>query len=389
MTLPSLKRALHKTRKFHRGQKIAILGLDSCTMSTAEVAHEVKEYVDYLVGAEGFVQNAGWPYHRLLETLLDEPDPQALATQFVEKYYSYYSDYLSAGVSTDQSVVHLGTEKWDRVLVNGIKELSRLLSCELQKGNRKIRDALVLAHWEAQSFNNEQDVDLYDFCSLLISYLDENSYSEIRSYCQSIINNWKSIVPLSKHSGPMYQFANGLSIYFPWSEVALDYQNLKFFSDTKWYNFLKNYVDKTCRPPRPLDDPKPGKLRKPLSIQPVCKEGFIGVGGYPCHRAGGRDSVKAGGRDSAKAGGRDSAKYGSLSAEELIQLSCMKNFPVGFYHPSPPTLAKLSTTISNRNIDILKQRICDSPDLKAVIQKLPNEVKDSIAKILRNNRRKM
>jgi hypothetical protein len=45
--------------------------MDSCLMSNAEVCCEVAEHADYLVASEGWVANAGWPYHRVLEACLD------------------------------------------------------------------------------------------------------------------------------------------------------------------------------------------------------------------------------------------------------------------------------------------------------------------------------
>ena len=34
----------------------------------------------------------------------------------------------------------------------------------------EIRNALILAHWEAQPYKNEQYTDLYDFCERLQFY---------------------------------------------------------------------------------------------------------------------------------------------------------------------------------------------------------------------------
>jgi hypothetical protein len=87
--------------------KIDILGLDSCVMGMAEVAYEVRECVNYLVGAEGFEPNTGWPFDRILNFLRSElsnlrpPTPRAFAKRIVEEYVSYYlSDYTLADVST-------------------------------------------------------------------------------------------------------------------------------------------------------------------------------------------------------------------------------------------------------------------------------------------------
>src|SRR5688572_8535103 len=123
----------------YKKKKIDILGMDSCLMSMAEVAYEVRQHVEYLVGAEGFEPNTGWPYGRLLLGLLElvresenlkekskevakkseEAAKQLneaasrllssenLAREIVSVYVRNYQDYKYADVSTDQSARHL------------------------------------------------------------------------------------------------------------------------------------------------------------------------------------------------------------------------------------------------------------------------------------------
>jgi hypothetical protein len=69
VSIPMLRKILGgvESRLGEKGRKkIQILGMDSCQMSTIEVAYEVQESVEYLVASEGGVLNTGWPYHRVL-----------------------------------------------------------------------------------------------------------------------------------------------------------------------------------------------------------------------------------------------------------------------------------------------------------------------------------
>jgi hypothetical protein len=52
--------------------------------------------------------------------------------------------------------------------------------------------------------------------------------------------------------GVTYQFSFGVSIYFPWAEVAPDYnkQELAFITASGWREFLEQYVVATRRKPR-------------------------------------------------------------------------------------------------------------------------------------------
>jgi hypothetical protein len=59
LTIPELKDALAEVKEEAERQgdpdfKIGVLGFDSCLMGMAEVAYEVRDYVHYLVGSEGF-----------------------------------------------------------------------------------------------------------------------------------------------------------------------------------------------------------------------------------------------------------------------------------------------------------------------------------------------
>ena len=117
LTIPELRATLRRVQTHFEKKtelfsgKFDILGLDSCLMSMAEVAYEVREYVEYTVGTEGFEANAGWPYDRILSRLRSNSGilPRDFATAIVDEYIDYYrSDYTLAEVSTDISALDVG-----------------------------------------------------------------------------------------------------------------------------------------------------------------------------------------------------------------------------------------------------------------------------------------
>jgi hypothetical protein len=118
LSIPDLGASLAAVQKHFKGKrgekgllkggKIDILGLDSCLMGMAEVAYEVRNYVQYLVGAEGFTPNTGWPYDRILNLFRTDREPRGLAQDIVREYIDYYtSDYALADVSTDMAALDL------------------------------------------------------------------------------------------------------------------------------------------------------------------------------------------------------------------------------------------------------------------------------------------
>lgn len=242
LSIPRLRWALEEAKK--KLKRIDILGLDACLMSTAEVSYEVKKAVRFLVGAEGFEPDSGWPYHRILETLNASPDitPRDLACAIVEKYTGYYSDYASAGVSVDLSACD--SEKSDAV-AEAVNRLAKVLRSSIE--TRSVEDAVLLAHWRAQSYKLEDYVDLFDFCDLLEEGCDNE---QVKEACGAVKDAVESLVVKSCYSGAAFQYSRGISIYFPWAEVTGKYKNLLFSKNTKWDEFLHKYVEQTRREPR-------------------------------------------------------------------------------------------------------------------------------------------
>jgi hypothetical protein len=260
--------------------KISILGMDSCLMSMAEVCYEVQDCVEYIVGAEGFVPNTGWPYHRVLEEVAkvakNNKAPKDLAEEIVRKYVNFYKDYDVAMVSVDLAAIdltnigHVGDsfqvqqeveesadaaleEAWVRktfvdqdpqeycnlaelvlflakrltAALKGLELTDELLETDKISAERgckplaAIRDAVTLAHLHAQSYKGDQYVDLYDFCEQLKRFCKDK---KIRDCAQAIMDKFTDKTPkaerpvlLSCYWGADFQHSHGLSVYFPWS----------------------------------------------------------------------------------------------------------------------------------------------------------------------------
>jgi hypothetical protein len=263
LTLRRLQSRLEEEGLQREGLAIDVLGLDSCLMSMAEISSEVEGEVAYLVGSEGFDPNAGWPYFRLLEELRARPkgqlpDPKELADLLVRMYILYYSDYSDADVSVDMSACDVGTGR-----VRAIEEaVAPLVGFYLEhEADPLIRNAVVMAHWKAQSYKWEVYTDLADFCDLLQNECTNllraangtsQKLSKLIDICQAIVKSVDEAVMSCDSSGPEFQYSYGLSVYFPWSraEYEDDYRSTRFAARTGWDRFLERYVDGTRRPRR-------------------------------------------------------------------------------------------------------------------------------------------
>ena len=294
------------------GKPLDIVGFDSCLMSMTEIAYAIRDSVSVMIGAEGFEPRAGWPYRRVLELISQHTDDvNSLARKIVNEYVSYYTIYQAASVSVDQAACDMGEMG---TLTTSIQSLAETLTNILEKypderrtmnvedppDSAVVRDAVLLSHWEAQLYKNEQYTDLYDFCSLLKGKLGRK-YESVRRACQNVLNaivggekqeEWeladdsfqmaKGFVLKSCYSGWTVQYSHGVSIYFPWAEVPMEmqeYERLKFAKDSKWADFLRVYLRVTKR------DPRPG-IGKPTSFGfDFLSPSFNVVpSGFPSHR---------------------------------------------------------------------------------------------------------
>ena len=267
LSIPRLGRIL-------KGASIEILGLDSCQMSTIEVGYEVRKSVSRLVASEGPVLNTGWPYRQVLASVAKTAagSPDDIARGVAESYLRFYRDYEIAGVSTDIAVCDLSkiglvaeavgelaramTAPLSDLTPDGIEEANELgemkSTAPKTTAARAVRDAIVLAHWSAQSYKCDRYTDLYDFVQQLLRFSTGRggpAMDGIRKAGRRVLDTIEVAVVSSGTTGTELQHSHGLSIYFPWSfrDFFREYRNLRFAKDTGWMNFLEIYLGATRR----------------------------------------------------------------------------------------------------------------------------------------------
>ncbi|MBI3649979.1 MAG: hypothetical protein HY231_02895 [Acidobacteria bacterium] len=275
LTLDELQNVLRKTVS-QTGKTMDIIGLDSCVMNALEVQCELQQQATYFVASQGLEPRTGWPLFRVLEALNQQPqlEPAALAQFLVQTHTAYYANYEVAGLSTDLAACDVTRIQ---PLLQAVKSLAALLNVKLleEEGKRKHphTDALIQAHWKAQSYKFEDYVDLWDFCDLLEQ---GDGDAEIKSACRKVkrliggtnasagktpnqTNGKSPLVLQSCYSGASFQHSHGVSIYFPWvkeSEEFQLYQELDFAKQTAWGDFLNTALRVTEREPRPSRNPQ-------------------------------------------------------------------------------------------------------------------------------------
>jgi hypothetical protein len=351
-------------------------------MSTLEVCYEVKDHAELLVGSESFVPLSGWPYRKILDALHD--DPVETAKELVKKYYAHFSDYEDACVSTDISAIQLegiGT------LVEELKRLTHALGGELwilsgfrscaepealaqtpclkepydelvelgihpspptgynPERARLVRNALVLARWYAQSYQWENQVDIWDFCDQLLRFLPKNEFGEIHTLCDNVKKLVDAAVVINGWSGTQFQHSHGLSVYFPWtaaefspeyyyeSDDKKDEKGVSFAKDSGWGYFVKEFLKITRRVRRNQQDHmgeeprRQGLLKDPLLVKQFSNY-HVRSSGPVNTRSSGPINTRSSGPINTRSSGPINTKGGC---------SIAKNRPDGFYPDDPAT----------------------------------------------------
>uniref|UniRef100_A0A7C6EF50 Peptidase C11 clostripain n=1 Tax=candidate division WOR-3 bacterium TaxID=2052148 RepID=A0A7C6EF50_UNCW3 len=217
------------------GKKLNLLVFDACLMGEVEIAYEVKEGAEIMVGSEGLIPFDGLPYEPILTGIVTQPEltPKEFAQTIVQNYADYYNfvDVCLAAVDLTQ-------------LENLGRELKNLL--EYLRGFAQ-DTIFVTGRNQVQTFpednirpprSTDEYIDLYDFLSQT-KVIAPGQYEPVLSLLDSIIF-------ANQVSGTYYPQAFGLSVWFPdnylrFKQRALSYLGLGFAQKTGWLEFLNQY----------------------------------------------------------------------------------------------------------------------------------------------------
>lgn len=288
--------------------KFELVGFHSCSVSSLEVAWEIKDTANYMLASQGPTFVGSWPYRQILVRIFKDLDANGKTRdikQIITDVFNFClnssGDFLLAGYSHQLTLCDLRR-------VGELKDPMRSLSTALTRALSPLPDqplatrsdaasvfVILYSHWKAQSFFQEMYTDLYDFCWCIVERCEriEEGGAEltarlapIRDACVEVMkklrkpeipnvkdkrkaSNESTVVVASEFVGPAYQYSHGLSIYFPWSRPSLDsqvmedYQKYKLTDELKdtspesalahnftWFNFLERYFDETQRKPK-------------------------------------------------------------------------------------------------------------------------------------------
>jgi hypothetical protein len=236
ITTEQLGSAMSEIRKI-MGQKIDILGHDACLMAMVEVAAEVSDDVQVMVGSEEVEPGEGWPYSTFLQAWNQLEDQSATAVsklltiEYLKAYsggvYGYRPVTLSALDLTKINELNQAVQEFSSQLSS--------LSVEEIKQIWKVADKTL-------AFYSYDSKDLRDFIFRL-------EYSRIGASLPSIEKVKSSLANfvISNQVSDFYRNASGVAIWLPTYEYEFEhytdrYEKLKFNQATNWNDFLSKMI---------------------------------------------------------------------------------------------------------------------------------------------------
>jgi Clostripain family len=289
--------------------------------------------VNRLLLAKAFPEISGYPKTNV-ETMLSKIF-----------YYSLYNsyDFQLAGYPYDLCLTNL-TKVSDTE--DPINQLADSLIKGLQDSNPIPKQLILLAHWDAQSFYQEEYVDLYDFCFCLRNRCTElaaglkaispeaglktsPTLTDMAKACQDMIEvlekgNGK-LVTLAAFAGAAFQYSHGHSIYFPWTKPTehmweKQYEEYRLNRKTRWRDFLNVYFEKTMRKTR---EDELGEKGKPKAPKGLTDNILALIGKIGTHVFAGDGSLEKPGPDAPMGSRGPDDPFGS----ESCNCPTIKNYP--------------------------------------------------------------
>lgn len=214
------------------GQPISLLGMDACLMSMIEVAFQLCNHAEVMVGSQENEPGEGWPYTTVLRALVKNPDmtPSDLGRHIVQSYGEYYEGVSrSGGGSVTQSAIDL--RKMESI-GHRIGELARSIVSSYDH-DFLLERAIGRVVQDVQRFRGDRDyTDLEHLLRLLATeYVGPGSVPEaIREVRDMFAEQHGQTPVLANFHGVMRPNANGLSIYFPLGGCSEYYDDLPFAS---------------------------------------------------------------------------------------------------------------------------------------------------------------
>jgi hypothetical protein len=216
------------------GQKIDLLGMDACLMNMVEVAYQLRESVNVIVGSEIEEPFDGWPYAEILTRLTARPrqDAAALARWIVKSYLLSYKGKDETVTQSALDVSRIGE------MTAKVDALSASLLAALETDSK-----LIEAAWRrSPRFYDDNYIDLACFTKNLRKKAGAELQTKVVDLIAALKAGKGRAILCQGKIGREVRGTGGLSIYFPADRINPAYRALDFCGDCKWVRFLERFL---------------------------------------------------------------------------------------------------------------------------------------------------
>lgn len=215
---------------------LALLGMDACLMSAAEVAYEVKDHVEAIVGSEELEPGDGWPYTQIMDDLTAEPDMDgaALGAVIVDRYIESYERREREWPVTQCAVSTAHTSAFAEAL----NELADALVQHMQQTGST--QHVLRAQGRAVGFTGDL-IDVGTFCRALQAGGVDRDVKAAAAGMLDVLTSGGYVVA-EDHRGATVEGCLGVTVYFPkpLAPISRYYADLQF-AGQGWDDFLDSY----------------------------------------------------------------------------------------------------------------------------------------------------
>lgn len=228
------------------GQKVSLIGMDACLMSTVEVAYQLRSNADYMVSSQEVEPMEGWPYKPILQHLTSHPEmtTEVLAKLIVQEYGRYYEEEFWQTRGSSRKVTQSATNlKAVERLAEAIGHFASALTQLLTDKDNSAEWSIYRAQKKVLRFKDKDSVDLYDILQRIKDNYDGDN-PKLKADLDTVINlinvdpELKSVI--EKTSLGFETSPQGMSIYLPIQEYSPLYDRSDF-ARCGWGDFIRTY----------------------------------------------------------------------------------------------------------------------------------------------------
>lgn len=212
------------------GMHMDVIAFDACYMQQLEVAYEMRNCADYLVGSTAIEPSPGYNYDRLLCHIDANTQPEQLCQVVVEQYAAEYPN-------PTPNITHSAI---DLRKIGSVAEAMNSFAGMLQTSPMILRPSLASARSETLNYSttgsSRYSLDLLDYVSRCADVMGPSA----NSTCANLQNAFNDAMIASIHNADMPN-AQGLAIYIPpTSRYESIYGETSLAQDTDWDEWLRS-----------------------------------------------------------------------------------------------------------------------------------------------------